>query len=358
MEYILSFVLVVGLIILVHELGHFIAARAVGIRVDRFSIGFGPKIVSIRRGETEYRIAWIPLGGYVKMAGMIDESLDDSEEQFDSSDPRLFINKKGWQKIIVISAGVLLNMVLAALVLWAVYATRGIPYLPNPDHIGTAIDRPVPGFPAEKAGLLRGDEIVAIDGVEVSDWNDLVKEIYERPGREVTVDVLRDGKPLSFTLTTRSEARRGQEEPIGKIGIGPILEYKRLGIGSAFVYGWVMTWTILERTAQSISMLILGQASVKDLAGPVGIAKMTGDTARQGFGDLLELLALISVNIGFLNILPIPALDGGHLVLVLVEGVRRRPLSARLKIGIQQVGMILLLVLIAMVVFNDFMRLR
>jgi len=358
MEYILSFILVVGLIIMVHELGHFIAARAVGIRVDRFSLGFGPKIVSVQRGETEYRISWVPLGGYVKMAGMIDESLDDTEEPFDPTDPRLFINKKAWQKIIVVSAGVAMNMVLAALVLWGVYATRGIPYLPDPNNVGTRIDRPVPGFPAARAGLLRGDEIVAIDGVEVSGWEGLVDEIFQRPGREVVVDFLREGERHSVTLTTRIEKQKGQDEPVGKIGIGPLLEFERLGVGSAFVYGWVMTGSILERTVQSVWMLIVGEASVKDLAGPVGIAKMAGDTAREGFGDLLELLALISVNIGFLNILPIPALDGGHLVLVLVEGVRRRPLSTRLKVWIQQVGMVLLLALIAVIVFNDFMRLR
>jgi regulator of sigma E protease len=137
-----------------------------------------------------------------------------------------------------------------------------------------------------------------------------------------------------------------------------MVEFKRLEVGEAFVTGWVATWTILKHTAESIGGLFVGRGSVKDLAGPVGIAKMTGETARQGAGDLFELLALISVNIGFLNILPIPALDGGHLVMVLIEGVRRRPLSTKLKLSIQQVGMLLLLALIAVVVFNDFMRLR
>jgi regulator of sigma E protease len=355
MEYVVSFIVVVGVIILVHEWGHFMAARAVGIRVDRFSIGFGPKIVAWQRGETEYRIAWIPLGGYVKMAGMIDESLDNPDD-FDPSDPRLFMNKKGWQKVLVVSAGVIMNMVLAGMVLWGVYATRGVPSLP--DQPGTVIDRPISRFPAERAGLQRGDSLLTIDDVAVAKWSDLVNAIYERPGREITITYLREGETRSVKLTTRSEKQKGKTEPVGKIGIAPMLTYQRLGVGEAFVCGWVATGSILARTADGIRKLVTHEASVKDLAGPVGIAKMTGEVARQGIGDLLEFLALISVNIGFLNILPIPALDGGHLVLVLIEGVSRRRLSTKVKIWVQQVGMILLLALIAVVIFNDVMGLR
>jgi regulator of sigma E protease len=355
MTYIVSFVVVVGVIILVHELGHFLAARAVGIRVDRFSIGFGPKLAAVQRGETEYRLSWIPLGGYVKMAGMIDESLENPDD-FDPNDTRLFMNRKVWQKVLTVCAGVMMNMILAALVLWVVYATRGVPTLP--DQVPTVIDRPVSGYPAAKAELKRGDKILAVDGNEVALWEDLVQQIYDRPGREIRIDFERAGERKSIVLTTRSDAQPGKDKPIGKIGITPLPNFERLGIAKAFGYGCVMTWTILDRTARSIWMLIVGQASIKDLAGPVGIARMTGETARQGMGDLFELLALISVNIGFLNILPIPALDGGHLVMVLVEGVRRRPLSTKFKMWAQQVGMILLLALIVVVVFNDFLKLR
>jgi regulator of sigma E protease len=356
MHYLISFIVVVGLIILVHELGHFLAARAVGIRVDRFSVGFGPKIFAVQRGETEYRVAWVPLGGYVKMAGMIDESFDASAEGFDPNDPRMFMNKKSWQKILVVSAGVIMNMVLAAFVLWGVYATRGVPTLP--EHVDTVIDRPISGYPADRAGLKQGDRITAIDGTPVSEWSELVALIYERPEKEIVVDFERGGEKRTLSLKTRSERLAGREGPVGKIGIAAVLQFQRLAPGEAFITGWSMTWAILERTAESIGMLVRGKASVRDLAGPVGIAKMTGETARQGVGDLSELLALISVNIGFVNILPIPALDGGHLVMVLIEGVRRRPLSTKLKLSIQQVGMFLLLALIAVVVFNDFMRLR
>jgi regulator of sigma E protease len=355
MTYIVSFVVVVGLIIMVHELGHFLAARAVGIRVDRFSIGFGPKLLAIQRGETEYRLSWVPLGGYVKMAGMIDESLENPND-FDPNDQRLFMNRKVWQKVLTVSAGVIMNMVLAAVVLWGVYATRGVPTLPA--QVPTVIDRPVSGYPASKAGLQRGDKILAVDGNQVALWEDLVKQIYDRPGKEVRIDFERAGEQKNIVLTTRSDKQEGSDQPIGKIGIMPQPVFERLGVGKAFTYGCIMTWTILDRTARSIWMLIAGQASIKDLAGPVGIARMTGETARQGMGDLAELLALISVNIGFLNILPIPALDGGHLVMVLVEGVRRRPLSTKFKLWAQQIGMVLLLALVAVVVFNDFLKLR
>ncbi|MBM3286702.1 MAG: RIP metalloprotease RseP [Candidatus Eisenbacteria bacterium] len=355
MEYVASFILVVGVIILVHEIGHFLAARAVGIRVDRFSIGFGWKLAALKRGETEYRISWVPLGGYVKMAGMIDESLE-NPDQFDPNDPRLFMNKRIWQKVVVVCAGVFMNLILAGVVLWGVYATRGVPTLP--DEVPTVIDRPIPGYPAAKAGLRKGDRLIAIEGTEVRLWEDLVQQIYERPDQEITVDFERGGERKSIVVRTRSEAQEGQEAPIGKIGISPQPQYEQVGFGKAFVYGWTATWTILDRTARSIVLLITGKASVKDLAGPVGIARITGETARQGMGDLIELLAIISVNIGFLNILPVPALDGGHLVLVLVEGIRRRPLGTKFKLWTQQVGMLLLLALIAVVVFNDFMRLR
>jgi regulator of sigma E protease len=178
------------------------------------------------------------------------------------------------------------------------------------------------------------------------------------------------GRGARFVSTTSARVRgrasssrpgakqAGKEEPIGKIGIVPLPTYEKLGIGKAFTYGCIMTWTILDRTARSIWMLIVGHASIKDLAGPVGIARVTGETARQGLGDLLELLAMISVNIGFLNILPIPALDGGHLVMVLAEGVRRRPLSTKFKLWTQQVGMLLLLALFVVIIFNDFLKLR
>jgi regulator of sigma E protease len=286
---------------------------------------------------------------------MIDESFDNTAE-FDVNDPRLFMNKKSWQKILVVSAGVIMNMILAAFVLWGVYATRGIPSLP--EHVSTVIDRPISGYPAQRAGMEKGDRILAIDGVAVNEWSELVALIFERPEKEIVIDFERGGEKRSLTLKTRSEHQAGHEGPVGKIGIAAVLEFERLGPGEAFTTGWTATWTILRRTAESIVMLVRGRASVSDLAGPVGIAKMTGETARQGVGDLFELLALISVNIGFVNILPIPALDGGHLVMVLIEGVRRRPLSTKLKLSIQQVGMILLLALIAVVVFNDFMRLR
>ncbi|MFB3908608.1 MAG: RIP metalloprotease RseP [Candidatus Eisenbacteria bacterium] len=355
MVYVLSFILVVGIIILVHELGHFLAARAVGIRVDRFSIGFGPRLFGFQRGETEYRVAAVPLGGYVKMAGMIDESLENPDD-FDPSAPDIFMNKKPWQKVLVVSAGVIMNMILAAVVLTGVYATRGVPSLP--EVLGTTIDRPIPGYPAKDAGLQRGDRIVAIDGTPVEKWQDLVEAIYARPDTDVRIDLERNGERQEITLHTKSEKGGAEGEQIGKIGIGPLLTYERVGLGKAIVYGATSTWALLKQIVHTVYMLFAGQASVKDLAGPVGIARVTGETARQGMADLFELLAFISINIGFINILPIPALDGGHLLMVAIEGVRRRPLSTRLKLWIQQIGMLLLFLLIAVVIFNDFMKLR
>lgn len=355
MEYILSFIVVLGVIILVHELGHFLAARAVGIRVDRFSIGFGPKLVGFRRGDTEYRIAAFPLGGYVKMAGMIDESMENPDD-FDPSDQRLFLNKNFLQKTLVITAGVIMNMILAVVVLWGVYATRGVPSLTEDQ--GTVIDTPIQGFPAEKAGFQRGDQIVTVDGVAVERWTDLVEQISSRPEREIPIEFVRNGEHKTVMLTTRGESAPEGEGKVGKIGIGPLPTYEKVPFGQAFIYSAVGTWSLIEQTGAAFGRLFTGRMSVKELSGPLGIAKVSGDRAREGLSNLSELLAIISVNVGFLNILPIPALDGGHLLLILIEGVRRRPLSTKVKLWIQQVGMVLLIALMVVVVFNDIVKLR
>ena len=213
-----------------------------------------------------------------------------------------------------------MNMVLAAMVLWGVYATRGVPSLRTVSRSARRSIGRCPGWPAEKAGLQRGDKILVVDGVAVAKWEDLVAAIFGRPGREVRIEFERAGERQEVTLTTRSEKRKERTPRSGRSASPRWSSTKGLGIGESFVTGWVATWAYLERTAEGIGRVVTRQASVKEFAGPVGIAKMTGEVSRQGPADLLEFLAIISVNIGFVNILPIPALDGGHLIMVLIEG--------------------------------------
>lgn len=349
---ILSFVVVIGIIILAHEWGHFIAARLTGIRVDTFSIGFGPALWSRKRGATEYRVAWFPLGGYVKMAGMVDESLDG--EDAITGAPDEFMSKRTWQKAFVISAGVIMNGVLAIILYTLIAAFWGV---------GTASPEPVlgalrPDMAAQGAGLREGDRVLSVDGAPTADWEALAGAIHRNPGRPLQLDLLRAGR--SDTLHVRLTPVESLHPSLGKvglIGIEPQVVVQRVGPAGALTAGLARTWSECLTAYQTIAALVTGKAGLKDLGGPILIAQMSGQSARGGLVVFLSFLAFISVNIGFLNILPIPVLDGGHLVYIAVEAVIRRPLPVKLKLWIQQAGMILLLLVMVLVMKNDVMRL-
>jgi regulator of sigma E protease len=345
----LSFIVVLGVIVLVHEWGHFIAARLCGIRVETFSIGFGPKLASWRRGATEYQLAWLPLGGYVQMAGMIDEHLDDSSI---TGAPDEFMSKNALQKAFVISAGVLMNMILAILVYSIVAFSYG---MGEPDL------RPVIGgvgtsMPAAQAGLQAMDQILEIEGQPLSSWEDLATAIHARPAMPTHMLVLREGEQLEFNLQPRAQVLPGMGT-VGLIGIEPNYILRPVGFFESFYVGARQTWAVIGIAKDTIISLVSGEAGLKDVGGPIFIAQLSGESARGGLSSFLGFLAFISVNIGFLNILPIPVLDGGHLVYILIEAIIRRPLPTRLKIWIQQAGMILLLGLMIIVMRNDIMRL-
>ena len=347
----LSFVVVIGVIIFVHELGHFLAARSVGIRVEQFSLGYPPKMVSWKRGETEYRLSWIPLGGYVKMSGMIDESGGD--ESTLTGAPWEFASKRSWQKIWVVLAGVLMNFILAVLLYTGITAVKGVPEYKGP-FVGTL----TPGGPAESAGLEYGDRILSIDGVELDTCEDLTDAVYPRPGETLRVAYERDGEAHEVaieTLTHEMEVE-GEWREVGLIGVNPQYTYRPANLEEVLTAGVQGTARVIELVGQSIYALVTGKASVKDLGGPILIAKMSGQSAREGLGYFLNFIAFISINIGCLNLLPIPALDGGHAVIILLEGAIRRELPTRLKIALQNTGMILLLALILFILWNDAMR--
>ncbi len=345
-----SFIIVLGVVVFIHELGHFLAAKAVGARVEIFSLGFG-KLVGKRHGDTEYRLGWIPLGGYVKIAGMVDESLDEGGI---TGAPDEFMSKSAPAKIFMISAGVLMNILLGFLIYWFIVLVQGEAKFDQAATVGSlAAD-----YPAQDAGILEGDRILSIEGATIETWDDLIHAIHGNPGDTLAVTWLHGSDSLSALIPARSERILDGSEfrEVGMIGIGQSYEMVPVGIGRAAVIGARLTYGYLELSARSLSMMITGRASIRELTGPVGIVVLSGATARAGWLIFLGFIGLISVSIGFLNILPIPALDGGHLVYIIIEAAIRRPISTRVKLILQQVGIAALLLLVVIVSYHDIIR--
>ncbi|MFQ5752152.1 MAG: RIP metalloprotease RseP [bacterium] len=341
----LSFVFVLGLLIFVHELGHFITAKMVGIRVERFSLGFPPRMVGKKIGDTDYCISWLPLGGYVKMAGMVDESLDATI----TGEPWEYQSKPVWQRVIVISAGSIMNILTAILIYASIVYFTGIGEVVGTTEVGELL----PGKPAEAIGLRSGDVITAINHEPVHTWQELTSIIHSKPNVEIELEWVREGE----TFTRKVIPELQPEENIGLIGIGPKIEYKEAGAFEALRNGAIHSYTIIKLVVYSLKLIIVGKESLKDaIGGPIIIAKMAGETAKMGMPSLMAFTAFISLNLGFFNMLPFPVLDGGHLVFLIIEGIRRKPLSVKTKVVVQKIGMAFLLALMVFVIFNDIRR--
>ncbi|MED5427633.1 MAG: RIP metalloprotease RseP [Candidatus Neomarinimicrobiota bacterium] len=387
MIFIWATILVLGVLIFVHELGHYLAARSVGVRVERFSIGFPPRFLSCKSVDggwdvrvffyrlyqakiswgpvfethistpgrigstTEYVLALVPLGGYVKMAGVIDESMDTEI----THSPDELTSKPFWAKLWVLSAGVIMN-ILTAFILFA-----GIAYVQGSPEV---IDKPViselqPGMPAQNAGLEPGDRITAVNDESVTSWVELQSVINKIPDTPITITLLRGSEEMEFSFTTSHYIGPIDHgvDTLGVIGIIQEHVYHPITIGQAIVSGYIGTLNSFGLIFLTFEMLGNGSASMKDLGGPVMIAQLAGQSAQAGWIPLLTFMALISVNLGFINILPVPGLDGGHILIILIESILRRPLSIKARITIQQVGMVFLLLLMGTVMFNDISRL-
>ncbi len=352
MTTILAMVFVLAVLIFFHELGHFLAARSVGIRVERFYIGFNLFGLGIKKkiGHTEYGLGLIPLGGYVKVAGMVDESMDTkltgAEWEFQS--------KNTLQKIWFMSAGVLANLLLAVVIFASLTLVNGIAEADPSPVVGSTVE----DYPAAAAGIQPGDEITAINGIPVSSWEELTAIIHARPSETVEVTWGRDGETFRSAIETRATKMLVDDEikVVGLIGIGSVITTRSAGFGEAVVSGFTLTGHWFALAYKSLAMLITGEASVKDLVGPIFIAQQAGKSAQIGFFALLSFLAVVSVLLAFTNVLPIPALDGGHIAIILIEAALRRPLSLRARMVIQQLGIMLLLTLFVVVIYNDIMR--
>ena len=388
MTTILAFIIVLGVIVMVHELGHFFAARSVGVRVDRFSIGFPPRLMTMtsvpngfeiklffyrkdqdgkiswgpiynwavkkpgRTGTgTEYCFAIIPLGGYVKMAGMIDESMDGTIE----NKPYELMSKPVWAQIWVMSAGVIMNILLAFIIFTGVVWDQGIP-TPKKDPV---IHSLINDMPAKIMGLLPGDRILSVDDVQISTWTELSTTIHAMPNTPITLTYQRDGVEYEQSITTSFQVQpiNGKLDTLGAIGIAPEFTYRPIGFLKATQIGAISTVGGLGLVVLSVRLLISGEASISDLGGPILIAQIAGETARAGLVSLLTFMAIISCNLAFINFLPVPGLDGGHVFIILAESLLRRKFTLKTRMIIQQVGMAFLLLLMATVMINDIGRL-
>jgi regulator of sigma E protease len=440
MSWLLGVVLVLGVMILVHELGHFAMARFFKVRVDVFSIGFGPRLFGWKRGATDYRLSALPLGGYVRMAGQ-DLSEIDSGMQAPTGAPDELMSKPRWQRALISFAGPAVNLVFPVLLLIGFYSIKGEPYyayldqplkvsglsakataditpfrvgdvvlsiggIQNPtweqaerllseSAAGTRIpvemensggrrdgdlkvpakdseqftqvlgyapilpvvDEVSPGYPADRAGLQVGDRITAVNGQPIHLWGQFVDTVRSSGGSPVSIEIERKGQPIKVSVTPQKEPTpRGDSLYVIGVSMREDFRYKNMPFSQAVSIAGVKTLETISGTVSIVGKLVSGQVSIKQLQGPVGISSEASKAVKKGSLSVISLMVLISVNLGILNLLPIPILDGGNILLLAIEGGLRRDLSITFKERYIQVGLVFLLVLFAIVMYHDVLR--
>lgn len=342
----IPFILSLGVLILVHEWGHFILARINGIFVDEFSIGFGPKIIAKKWGSTLYKICLLPLGGYVKMKG---ESPEEQTEDVINA-PDSFAAKTVPQRLSVVLAGPMMNIIMCFLLLPAALMV-GVHEMSMEDG-PAVVGHVVPGGPADVAGIVAGDKIVALQTKPITGWNNFVESVQKQGWLPLALRLQRNNETVNTILISQYDASAHRH----MIGIqrGDIpTELKRYAPMQAIKMGFEEGVGLTKMTFSILGRLFTGDLSYKSLSGPLGIAKASSVVAKKGVGDFLHFLAFLSLQLGILNLLPIPVLDGGHVVFMAIEAVRRRPLSAKFRGMAQMVGVVLLLTLMLAVTIND-----
>ncbi len=360
LSYVVPFLAVLTIIVFVHEMGHYLVARWNGIAIQTFSIGFGPELIGFndRRG-TRWRLSAIPLGGYVRFVGDMNAASVPDQEVIARAGPelsrQLFVNKNVWQRISVVVAGPIANIIFTLLVLYALLLGYGRYTLP-----------PVVGFvgpwsPAMAAGLQTGDRIVSVDGYAVRGFEDFQRLVSTAPQRTITVTLERDGQPLTLTATpdvVETTDRFGNRHRIGRMGVTNQVEQSDLVLyhpGPVEAIGMTLEEVrfIIDRTVAFLGDFFVGRGDVDQLGGPIKVATVSQQVATLGIVPLINLMALLSLNIGIFNLLPIPMLDGGHLVYYIAEAIRGRPLPQRIQDFGYRVGLAIVFTLMIFTLIND-----
>lgn len=345
---IVAAVIGLGVLIVFHEFGHFLVAKLAGVGVLTFSVGFGPKLLVKKKGETEYALSAFPLGGYVKMVG------EDPQDEVSQTDiQRSFTHKGLLQRVAIVGAGPVFNLLLAVFLLMIVFLFYGVPV------VSTQIGSVEKGSAAESAGIQKGDRIVAIDGRQVDSWETLSGAIKESGGKPLSFQVQRDSKDVIVTVEPRKKEARnifGERRDEWMIGIGSQVTIEKGNAGLSIVKAFTQTYEYSKLTLVALYKMITGEVSPRNLGGPILIAQMAGQQAQEGFGSFLAFIAVLSINLGVLNLLPIPVLDGGHLLFFMVEAVIGRPVAVRHREVAQQVGMVLLMLMMVYAFYNDIAR--
>jgi len=353
MNTVISFVIVLGLLIFVHEFGHFLAAKLFGVRVLTFSLGFGPKLLGRRHGDTEYVISAFPLGGYVKMFG------ENPGDETPPAEARVsFAGKPVWQRFLIVAAGPVFNLAFAVVLFCLVFLIAG---LPQPVET-TMIGQVNPDSAAEVAGLRAGDAIVAVEGRRTGTWEEVSEAIGASGGREVEIVIERDGETLNLRARPTLEQSKNifgetvEERYMLGIVRSQEVTYERVSPWRALTAGLEQTWTFIYLTLLGIVKIIQKVVPASELGGPILIAQLAGQQMEAGWINFCYFIGLISVNLGILNLLPIPILDGGHLVFFTVEAIQRKPVHLRTMEIMQQIGLVLLGSLMIYVFYNDLVR--
>lgn len=367
-------VIVLGVLIFVHELGHFLLAKMMGVSVEKFSLGFGPKIIGKKIGETEYLLSAFPLGGYVKMFGEggyieggevhnpggVDTApseelpMDTLRELTEEEKSRSFAHKPVLARIAIVMAGPLFNLVFAWMI-FIVLCMMGVPTVTA--KIGEALK----DKPAARAGVLKGDVITSINNAPIARWDEIAEGVAASKGQPLALKVKRDGRELSFSITPEPRVSKnlfGEQVSGYAIGVASagevVTEY--YNPFQAVVKGTEQTWKVIDITIMSLVKMVQRVVPMDSVGGPIMIAKMAGEQASAGASSFLAFMALLSINLGILNLLPVPVLDGGHLLFYFMELIFRRPVPQKVREYAQQIGMVLLLGLMVMAFYNDIVR--